>query len=206
LNGWQLSGITSYRSGQPLRVFFTGDLATEQMALAWWGTDAHGEGGSGDGNGNAGAITPVFLGDPRVGGATGVGDKILDVDQVAVPAFGESGPFQSPYYVRTPSRWNWDLTVFKNFPLGGGKRIQLRVGFFNLFNQASPGVNDIDLDLRTVCDVRVNGVPNGAGGTTDGVCDPTGGFHLTDVARKNFGKIITRRGHRVIELAARFDF
>jgi Carboxypeptidase regulatory-like domain len=71
----------------------------------------------------------------------------------------------------------------------------LRVGFFNLFNQAAP----------TRCNVRVDGVPNVAGGTADDVCDPSQGFHFTDLTKKNFGRIVTKRGHRVIEIAARFD-
>jgi serine/threonine protein kinase len=65
---------------------------------------------------------------------------------------------------------------------------------------------DIDLALQTECDVRVDGVPNGAGGYADGVCDPTQGFRFTDLTRENFGKIVTKRGHRVVQLAARFEF
>ena len=86
LNGWQISGITSYQSGWPLRIVFSGDLATDAMWLAWWGTDAH---RSGEPNGRAGAITPVFVGDPRTG-HTGVGDSIIDVDQIGIPALGET--------------------------------------------------------------------------------------------------------------------
>jgi hypothetical protein len=52
----------------------------------------------------------------------------------------------------------------------------------------------------------LDGVPNGAGGTVDGVCDPSRGFSFTELTKQNFGKIVTKRGHRVIELAARFDF
>lgn len=203
LNGWQVSGITSYRSGAPFRVYLTGELTTDPMLLAWWGTDAH---LPGDPN-NVGAIAPVFRGDPRLGN-TGVGARILDIGQIAVPGVGESGPFEQPYDFRLPSRWDFDLTVSKNFTLGGSKRLQLRVGFFNLFNQAAPlriG-EDIDLNLQTECNVRVNGVPNGLGGTVDGVCDPTRGFHFTELTRENFGKIVTERGHRTIELAARFEF
>jgi hypothetical protein len=48
--------------------------------------------------------------------------------------------------------------------------------------------------------------PNGTGGYTDGVCDPTQGFHFTDLTKENFGKIVSKHGHRVIELAARFEF
>jgi Carboxypeptidase regulatory-like domain len=209
LNGWQISGITSYSSGLPFRVGFTGDLDRPEMNRAWWGTDGHAPTWNpGLSSGQAGGITPVFLGNPSLPN-TKIGQKVLDIDKITFPAFGESGPFQSPYYFRAPSRWNWDVTIFKNFAVGShGKRIQLRTGFFNVFNQAAPRLDfgDIDLTLQTECNVRVDGVPNGAGGTADGVCDPTKGFHFTDLTKQNFGKIVSKHGHRVIELAARFDF
>jgi hypothetical protein len=205
LNGWQVSGITSYRSGPPFRVVFGGVLALEHIARAWFGTDAHLSGGQQ----NSGPMAPVFYGDPRLDN-TEVSEKILDIEQIEIPALGESGPFQQPYYFRAPSRWNWDLTLMKNFPLGGSKRIQLRIGFFNLFNQAAPDVyhfpSDVNLDLVAECNVFVDGVPDGTGGLAYGVCDPTQGFHYTEDTLRNFGKILTKRGHRVIELAVRFDF
>jgi len=186
----------------PFQLRLTGDIATEQMALAWWGTDAHGSNTRAPNN----SVAPILVGDPREGG-TDAGDRLLDPSQIAIPELGESGPFDPPYDLRLPGRWNFDLTLFKNFDLGGTKRLQLRIGFFNLFNQAAPVTpDDIDLTLRTVCNVRVDGVPNGAGGTTDGVCDPSQGFHLDDLTLQNFGKILTKRGHRVIELAAKLTF
>jgi hypothetical protein len=135
-----------------------------------------------------------------------VDERILDVSRIGIPALGESGPFQQPYYFRVPTRWNFDVSLFKSFALGGSRRLQLRMGVFNLFNQAAPTLDDIDLDLRTECNVRVDGVPNGAGGTVDGVCDPMQGYHITDLAQQNFGKIVSKHGHRVVELAVRFDF
>jgi hypothetical protein len=62
---------------------------------------------------------------------------------------------------------------------------------------------DIDLTLDTDCNVRVPDVPNGAGGTAT-VCDATQGFTFRQNALENFGKIITKHGHRSIELALRF--
>jgi hypothetical protein len=205
LDGWQISGITSYRSGLPFHITFSGDIMLPGIQRAWWGTDGHAR--PIYNGGNAGSVTPIFLGNPQLGN-TGLGEKVLDIDKIAIPAFGKSGPFQSPYYLRAPSRWNSDLSVFKSFAMGGRKRLQLRIGFFNLFNQATPAFffGDIDLNLETMCNVRVDGVPNGAGGTADGVCDPSQGFHFTDLAKQNFGKIVTKRGRRVIEVAARFDF
>ena len=47
--------------------------------------------------------------------------------------------------------------------------MQFRVGFFNLFNQAyattAADGNDINLVLDTTCNVRVDGVPDGTGGS-----------------------------------------
>ena len=139
-----------------------------------------------------------------------MGDKILNINCLGIPAFGQTGPFVAPYDLRTPSRNFHDITLFKDFKMGGEKRLQLRVGAFNVFNQAYPvyrvnGLNDFDLDLQTVCNVRRTGVSNSNGGTVD-VCDPTGGYKFTDNTLQNFGKILTKRGHRVVELAVRLFF
>jgi hypothetical protein len=114
-----------------------------------------------------------------------------------------------PYNLRTPTRFNHDLTLFKNFSIQGDQKLQFRVGFFNLFNQAFAttlvDANDINITLDTTCRVRVTGVPNGAGGTAD-VCDPTKGFDFTPQTKANFGKINLLRGHRVIELVLKYYF
>ena len=49
-------------------------------------------------------------------------------------------------------------------------------------------------------------MPNGAGGFADNVCDPTGGYTFTQNTIDNFGKIITKRGRRVVEFALRLFF
>src|SRR5262249_1772430 len=139
------------------------------------------------------------------------GQKILDVNCIGIPALGQSGPVAPPYYIKIPSRINFDVTLFKNFKIGkGDKKLQFRVGAFNLFNQAAPTYNgsfqDIDLHLNATCNVHVNHVPDGAGGFTDNVCDPTQGFSLTPNTLQNFGKIILQRGHRIVELALKFYF
>jgi hypothetical protein len=210
-NGWQISGITNFASGVPVNVGFTGDLQSDSMGTAWWGTPDHvgyriqnNTGASQDTT-----VAPTFSCDPRASG-TDVGEKIVNVNCVGFPALGQSGPFASPYYIRYPSRWNFDVSLFKNFPIGqGSKKLQFRVGFFNIFNQAAPSPTtgqDVNLALQTACNVRVNGVPNGSGGTYDNVCDPTQGFSLTQNSIDNFGKVLLQRGKRVIEFALKFYF
>ncbi len=212
LNGWNLSGVSTYVSGWPIRLGFSGDLSTDQAKLGWFGTKDF-LGYSRDfGQGSIGAITPTFTCDPTISGSK-VGDKVLDVKCVGIPAFGESGPFSSPYDLRSPARNFHDVTVFKDFRFGQSeKRIQIRAGVFNLFNQAypiapaGPGGSDIDVNLEANCNRKLSGVPNGAGGTSDNVCDPTGGYTFTQNTIDNFGKILTKRGRRVVELALRLFF
>jgi hypothetical protein len=203
-NGWQLSGISSLASGIPIRPTFSGSAGNKTVATAYFGTaDVVGPSNSG---GNA--LSPVYTCDPRLSGSK-VGDKILDLNCISVPEFGKNGDLVPPYNIRTPMRTNHDLTLFKNFGIAGDQKLQFRVGFFNIFNQAFANTNiggDINLTLDTTCRVRVGSLPNGAGGTATDVCDPTGGFEYTQQTKDNFGKINLKRGHRVIEFVLKYYF
>ena len=96
-------------------------------------------------------LAPVYTCDPTLGGKD-AGEKILDINCIGVPAFGENGDLVPPYNLRQPTRSNHDLTLFKNFAIKGDQKIQFRVGFFNLFNQAfattAADANDINLRAR----------------------------------------------------------
>ena len=204
LNGWQLSGISSMASGIPYRLSFAGDAGSAAVSAAYFGTaDVVGP------SNNAGnGLAPVYTCNPTLSGSR-VGEKILDINCISVPKFGENGDLVPPYNLRQPTRFNHDLTLFKNFAVRGDQKVQFRVGFFNLFNQAyaSTGTDGTDLNLLldTTCKVRVNNVPDGAGGTQN-VCDPTQGFDFTPQTKANFGKINLKRGHRVIELVLKYYF
>jgi hypothetical protein len=214
-----MSGITTFQTGTPIRLRFTGDISSAGQATAWFGSDAFNVQGQ-----STGAITPVYASNPQVsGGGGGVGDKLFDLSALQIPTFPNSGPSQPPFYLRTPSRSNFDVSFFKNFNISESKKFQFRAGFFNIFNQAYPtqinitsldgGGTDLFLTLDTVCNVRKNGVPNGNGGTVDNICDPTGGFRFTDGRSgdrsdtlHNFGKITNKHGRRIVEFAFKFYF
>jgi hypothetical protein len=208
LNGWQVSGISTYSSGIPIYLRFAGAI-NNQIALAAFGTDGFTTSGA-----SSGGIAPVFRGDPSINGGSSLNNKMFDLGQLGIPAFGTSGPFQSPFYMRSPHRINHDVTVFKNFKIGEEKKLQFRAAFFNIFNQAYPrwvaigdANNDINTVLNTSCNRTLNGIPNGTtSGTSDNVCDPTGGFSFTQDTVDNFGKITRKRGHRIVELALKFSF
>jgi hypothetical protein len=207
LNGWQLSGISTLASGVPIYLGFGGQAGSTGITQAIFGTPNI-IGNPGPGGGNRGGLAPILTCDPRTGN-TKVGTKILNIDCIKIPAFGENGDLIPKYNLRMPTRINHDLTVFKNFGITSEQKLQVRVGFFNLFNQAwatTQSAADVDMVLDTVCNVSVSGLPNGAGGTADNVCDPTRGFVYTELAKQNFGKINLKRGHRVIEFALKYYF
>ncbi len=226
MNGWQLSGITTLSSGTPIRLRFTGDIVNNSTAIAYFGSDAFVR----DSGNAAGAVSPTFTGDPRKNG-TKVGSSLIDLAGISIPAAGTSGPSVSPVYLRTPNKSNFDVSLFKNFKIKETKNLQFRAGFFNVFNQAfaknintgDSGQSDIFLTLQTVCNVKTTTnfkyrdaagveqtynrtVANGNGGTAQDICDISKGFSFTDDTKKNFGKITTKRGNRVIELALKFTF
>jgi len=218
-NGWQVSGITTVQSGTPIRLKFTGDIATAGMATGWYGSDAFNGTNAGA---SLGAVTPLYLGNPLVNGSTAVGAKTLDISKLAIPSFPNTGPSQPPFYIRYPGRSNFDVSFFKNFNITESKKLQFRTGLFNVFNQAYPtrfdttAVNltasDIFLALDTVC-LRHVTVPTGNGTNTASACDPTGGFRYTDGRTgdrsdtlNNFGKIVNKHGRRIVEFALKFYF
>jgi hypothetical protein len=207
LNGWQLSGISTFASGTPIWLGFGGPAGNEDTGQAYYGTpdtvvllqnDIQQSG-----------LAPVYTCDPRLDGKN-VGEKLFDINCIGFPAFGEVGQVLPPYDLRTPYRQNHDLTLFKNFAIHGDQKLQLRFGFFNIFNAAyattSVTRNDINLTLNTVCNRTVDGVPNGIGGTVDGVCDPTAGFSFDQNTKDTFGEIKLLRGRRIIEFALKYYF
>src|SRR5262245_31996906 len=152
LNRWQISGITTFSSGTPINLRFTGDVPG--LGLAAFGSNAF---NTNDGYAS-GAIAPVYINNPMLD-VKNVCEKVLDLSAIGIPAFGLTGPTVSPFYPRTPARQNWDLSLFKNFKITESKVLQFRFGFFNLFNQAfakffdngNASLSDIYLTLDTRC-------------------------------------------------------
>lgn len=204
LNGWQASGISTYQSGVPIRPRFTGGgINATTTSLAYFGSDAF-NGGSG----GSGGIAPIFLRNPVISNNGNLGDRLLDINAFGIPALEQTGPTITPFYIRSPNRTNHDISFLKNFRFDsdGTKRLQFRAGFFNIFNQAYPFPGDINLALDTECVGTVSGIRNGSGGIANNICDPGGGFRFTPNTIENFGKVTTKRGRRIVEVALKFYF
>lgn len=112
--GWQLNGITTFQSGQPLT------LATQDTSNS--GTNLLRPNSTGRSAKLEGPVVDRL-------------NRYFDTSAFVQPAaftFGNAG--RALPDVRGPGVRNWDLSIFKNFRLMEGKKLQFRSELFNAFN------------------------------------------------------------------------
>ncbi len=164
LDGWQLSGNTAFVSGDWVGVGFS---TTDNFDFY------------GGGAGGRIVLTGV---DPTSGAnrdpnPDGTGSYV-NWDAFARPS-GRLDLGNAPArFIRLPWIRNTDLSLFKNFQLGGGRRIQFRWEVYNLFNTVNwSGIN-------------LNAQFNPAG----------------EQVNANFGKATAARDPRIMQFSLRFSF
>lgn len=173
-NDWQISGVTSLVTGQPDNIGF-----------------------SIDGLGN---LNERFTGSPNVGSRVVLtGSPSYPKDQYAyintsifaLPVLKGSKGFDSaPRLIRRPGDNNWDLSIFKNLPLGAERRfVQLRMEMFNAPNH--PRFDDFNRGATFNQQGKLINLPSALGGNGQ---------------RFGFGALSSTRPPRIIQLAAKFYF
>ena len=80
--------------------------------------------------------------------------------------------------IQLPGINNWNLALFKNFGLGGPRKVQFRIEAYNVLNTLQ--FRDVDRGARF---------------------DPTGAQ-----VNANFGKATTARNPRIMQMSLRFTF
>jgi hypothetical protein len=166
LGGWQVSGSTFLRTGTPFSVARSNDIA-----------------GVGDG---AFGQPVNLVGDPHANANQQFSDGSdnnfwFNPAAFANPAAGTFGDAPRNF-LRNPGDQQWDLALFKNFTLGGMRRIQFRAEFFNFPNHPNLGAAD------------TNGFPGG-------------GARYADPTNSTFGRVTSKTGdRRDIQLSLRFQF
>ncbi len=194
LGGWQISGITSLISGNPLEVGINiaGINAAQRVTGSW--------------------TEPPRLrlkGDP----SKGPNGLLINPDAYIIPEIGSVG-LGERQYLRNPGINTTDLSLFKNFYIGDpdkNRKIQLRLEAFNAFNHTQfSGIN-------TVTNFSV---PNGTGGfnTGNAIFASYGSTVISNNVRvgpvegssvaqgQRFGEYNAARDPRIIQLAAKFYF
>ncbi len=136
LNGWQLTGITQFQSGAPIR----------DLGMAGTTSDGVSANDAIDITGSPDTTTQPFLVcDPREGKREG---EWFNPRCFEAPTIGNNGHFAWPYF-KGPGFQNHDLSLFKNWRVGSSedRKLQLRVSFYNLPNHPLPFFSGQELRL-----------------------------------------------------------
>ncbi len=169
LGGWQMAGILNYVSGSPL----LGNFGLTGTGVGGVNLGSNEITGSPDSRAN-----PILTCNPAENVPSGY---FINPACFSAPSPGNNGAYNVPY-MKSNDFWNVDLSLFKNFSIGGDKKLQLRMSGYNVFNHptAYPD-NSQNLTLRY----------------DQGVMTST-----------NFGKLGDdfKFGRRIIQFAIRFTF
>jgi hypothetical protein len=123
VNGWQITGITQFLSGQPEDVNAgVANISLNQRIGGSWTEATRG----------------YFTSNPNESKER---DKYFNWESIRLPTVKEALAAKGAYprnFLSRPGINVTDLSFFKNFPLGGdsARNLQLRVEMFNVFNQA----------------------------------------------------------------------
>jgi len=132
VGGWQISGIVTLTSGEPLNINEGGITNCAQTVLPASCT------GSLIGTGNISNVIPNSNNRPNVSGSVSTPHTVANwfggaaFSPTLATDFGTT-PFN---YLRGPGRDNWNMSLFKSFVFSEerGSRLEFRAEFFNLWN------------------------------------------------------------------------
>ncbi|MGH9163838.1 MAG: carboxypeptidase regulatory-like domain-containing protein [Vicinamibacteraceae bacterium] len=122
-DNWEVSGITSILSG-----------TYDEITYSFTGVPTGALVGTGAVGGDLSGTRVDFVCNPNLARGERTFDRQFRTECVAPPA----GPFllgnsRGDEYL-TPGYVNWDISIFKNIPLGGSRRLQFRLEMYNAFN------------------------------------------------------------------------
>ena len=179
LNGWQVSGITVFRSGMPITPGFS---ISGVSSVNLTGSGAYG-------------ARVKLVGDPLSGTSDDPYNR-LSAAAFAPPTRPSIGIESPVNYIRGPGINNWDMSLQKNVPLKEKAHLQIRVDAFNVFNKTQfSGYNS---GINFTC----GGVNCATWTATNLPYDSTGKL----VNKTGFGAVSGVRSPRVLQIVARFVF
>ena len=222
LNGWSLSGITSWQSGSNLGTLGSTNLGLSGTGPTWFdpnyvptGPNDHAAWG------NYGISSTDYLGSPSPNIQPTVtcnptahlkAHQYFNAACFSGPNPGVNGLWQLPY-IHGPAWFNSDLAVFKTFKVTESQNVEFRLSAFNFLNHPLESFqNQSNGDMT----IHMNYECNGAVGSWSNPCPlgsgqyvvtnvPTGTYKL-DGSSIATGYASTKLGRRVLELSAKYTF
>jgi hypothetical protein len=132
-------------------------------------------------------LMPTVVGNVRGGPKT---HQFVNPLGFGLPLPESNGWYRVPY-IHSPYYIDHDATVLKNFSMGEGKNLQVRMAGFNLFNHPLVSFNNENTENLSL-----------------GFVEATAGKPLTSnvLEYPNFGVADIKVGSRLVELGAKFTF
>ena len=143
LDGWELSGITSFISGAPLGIGYTTVQGTDLVGGSGGGVDSR----------------VVLTGDPKLPRSKRTFARYFNTSVVQAPSKANFGIGNAPKDpIRGPGINNWDISIFKNFKLAreGKVRLQYRLEMYNAFNHTQCSAVDTTARFDLTTGAQVN--------------------------------------------------
>jgi hypothetical protein len=194
LGGWELSGITLFETGIPFTVVNNGSptgLSTLDNA--------------GVANGQGSGSYPDVVGNPyhHIPGSGqttfgSVGPLLLNPGAFVAPrglTFGDAGR----NVLNNPQRWNWDMSLLKNFTLWESMSLQFRAEAFNIFNNTQFRIYD------PVLGTQAQNTVSCYGGYASGY-SAAGGDGVDCLTAKSFLHPVDAHRPRTLQFALKFSF
>jgi len=175
-DGWQVSGIYRYQSGQPYNVTVSVPGINSKNFL---------------GTGNTAPPRAVLIGDPGSGHSSDP-YRQLNAAAFTIPAVGTIGLDSGRNFLTTAPTNNWDLSLSKSFLMGGVRKLEFRVDAFNALNHTQFYTLNTTLVVRSLTDPTPTNLPYDSTGK---LVNPSG-----------FGAVTAVRPPRTIQLQVRFVF
>jgi hypothetical protein len=178
VNGWELSGITMYQTGDPIQPLTNGNLN-----VTW---------PSGVGSGsilgtqtNAETLMPTLVCNPA--GGLKSGQYFNPSCFAATTTLGQNGEIIWPN-ITGPGYFDTDLALYKNFHITERQALQFRVDAYNFINHPNP---DFSLDTQ---DVDLS------------FANSTGGLSQTNTNKELTGSPLYTTGRRIMQFSVQYSF
>ena len=135
---WQLNGVVQLRSGQPYNLSVGDDVANIGNTLSFWNY-----------------ARPNIVGDPNP--AHRSINEWFDPNAFAVPSFSYGDFGRNALW--SPSVYDADFSLLKNFPVGERFLASFRVEFFNAFNIQNYGTPNSTIGAAGAGQITSNVLP-----------------------------------------------
>lgn len=179
INGWMLSGITTWQSGANLQ----SAIASQNLGLSLQNDSGAGLTTKSYYGTNVGMILPVYTCDPGSGLSS---HQYINLSCVSAPAVGQYGDRQAPY-LSGPAYFNQDFAMRKSFNLTERQKVEFRLSASNFFNHPLYYVNGGNMGTLLL---QQNG----------------SSWKLADGNNKTYGTAVSKTGDRKLSLGVKYTF